>query len=115
MAEEKQIGFRGTVEYRTRLKQEALNRGTNVQGLIEAAVDAYLEGKDKSDSKVSNIYKQQDKKVLELIEILRIPLDKPILKALHSVLEAALNEYRKAHSPENSADPAGEHQKKNAS
>ncbi len=40
---EKTIGFRGTEEYRTSLKQAALNRGLPVQEMLERAVSAYLQ------------------------------------------------------------------------
>ena len=39
---ERNINFRGSEEYREYLQREALNRKVKVQGLIEAALSAYL-------------------------------------------------------------------------
>lgn len=47
------IGFRGTEDYRTALKRAAMDRKTNVQAMLEAAVAIYLSA-EKGESPVPN-------------------------------------------------------------
>ncbi len=60
--ETKQIGFRGTREYRAMLQQEALNRGIKVQRLLELAVEQFL----KSKSGVTSTERRQESTSSEL-------------------------------------------------
>lgn len=86
----KQIGFRGTVEYRKALAQAALDRGLKVQGMLEKAIDMYLESTKDADAE--GAAKAKPEKTATILGISPVPYPKGISKnSMTEFIECAIN------------------------
>src|SRR5882724_9279845 len=89
------IGFRGTEQYRTSLKQAALNRGLPVQEMLERAVESYLasrhepapKGEGKNPIAVATLETPEWKAYRELFSP---PRNRRLLEMLAKVLKSGV-------------------------
>lgn len=98
---EKQIGFRGTVEYREKLQRAALDRGLKVQGLIERAVEAFLASPATAKAPADKDGLTEDQR--DILAIINDPRKDFLFTSVRSTVTHALEQYRKNFKPKTTA------------